>query len=90
MLAPGAALGAIPGTKARAVAEKAGATAARQTSARTHKVVSCKAVSARKTLCKVRLGYASGARTCILNVDVHYKSRRSSTLVYSFGSTVCS
>jgi hypothetical protein len=84
------ALGAIPSANARSVAAKAGAKAARQTHARSYKVVSCKAVSSRKSVCKVKLTYSSGARTCILTVNVQYKSRSSSTLVYSFGSTACS
>jgi hypothetical protein len=90
LLVPGAASAAIPTAKARAVAAKAGATAARQTQARSYKVVSCKAVTSRKSLCRVNLVYSSGARTCILNVNVRYKSRTSTRLVYSFGSTSCS
>ena len=44
----------------------------------------------RRDLCKVKLHYTTGAKTCILNVTVQYKSRRSTTLVYQFGQTVCS
>jgi uncharacterized protein YaiL (DUF2058 family) len=85
-----AAFAAIPGAKARAVAAKAGASAAKQTHAKSYEVVSCKVTSARRDLCKVRLHYRSGAKTCILDVRVSYKSRTSSTLVYAFGQTVCS
>jgi hypothetical protein len=90
LVAAPAALAAIPSAKARATAAKAGSVAARQTHASSYKVVSCKPTSARKSLCKVRLRYASGAQTCILDVRVQYKSGRSTRLVYSFGQTVCS
>jgi hypothetical protein len=81
---------AIPLDQARAVAAKAGRVAARQTHASSSKVVSCKRTGSRRALCKVKLRYSSGARTCMQDVNVTLKSRSSSKLVYSFGQTICS
>jgi hypothetical protein len=90
LLGTATASAAIPSSKARAVAGKAGAVAAKQTHAVGHKVVSCKAVSGRHSLCKVKLSYTTGAKSCIVDVDVKYKSTRSRVLVYRFGQTLCS
>ena len=81
---------AIPLAKAKATAYKAGVVAARQTHGFSPRVMSCAVKTSRRDLCKVKLHYTSGAKTCVLNVTVQYKSRRSTTLVYQFGSTVCS
>jgi hypothetical protein len=81
---------AIPLAKARATALTAGKAAARQTHASDPQVRSCVARTARRDLCKVKLHYSTGARTCILDVTVQYKTRSSSRLVYRFGQTVCS
>src|SRR5437773_6247211 len=81
---------AIPLTKARATAYKAGVAAAKITNGHNPQVMSCRAKTARRDLCKVKLHYASGAKTCILDVVVQYKSRTSTRLVYSFGQTLCS
>jgi hypothetical protein len=89
-IAAPAAVAAIPSGSARQVASKAGAVAAKQTRAKSYSVVSCKPKTARRSICKVRLRYRTGAKTCVLDVNVFYKSRRSTKLVYSFGQTVCS
>ena len=81
---------AIPAAKARAAAAKAGANAARQTHAKGYRLVSCQQKTARRDLCKVKLSYATGAKTCVLDVNVFYKSRKSTQLEYSFGQTLCS
>lgn len=84
------AVAAIPLEKAKATAYKAGVSAAKQTQGHSPQVMSCAAKTARRDLCKVKLHYTSGAKTCILDVTVQYKSRRSTRLVYLFGQTVCS
>src|SRR3954447_26200281 len=81
---------AIPLAKAKQTAYKAGVVAAKQTHGHSPQVISCKPKTARRDLCKVKLRYNSGAKTCVLDVNVHYKSRRSTQLVYSFGQTLCS
>jgi hypothetical protein len=81
---------AIPLAKAKATAYRAGVAAAKQTHAHSPKVMSCAVKTSRRDLCKVKLHYASGARTCILDVNVSYKNRSSKTLVYSYGQTLCS
>jgi hypothetical protein len=85
-----AAAATISLTQAKATAKRAGADAARQTGGKNPVVTSCKRTSSRRALCKVKLQYSSGARTCVINVNVTFKSRRSTKLVYSFGQTVCS
>jgi hypothetical protein len=88
--APAFAAGPISLTKARATAYRAGVEAARQTGGKNPAVLSCKRTTSRRALCKVRLRYESGAKTCVLDVKVAFKSRTSSKLVYQFGQTVCS
>src|SRR3954447_10540919 len=90
MVPVAAADAAIPLAKAKATAYKAGVAAAKQTHGHSPQVISCKPKTARSDLCKVKLRYNSGAKTCVLDVNVHYKSRRSTQLVYSFGQTLCS
>jgi hypothetical protein len=85
-----AAEAAIPLAKARSTAYKAGVVAAKQTHGHNPQVLSCAVKTSRRDLCKVKLHYTSGAKTCVLNVTVQYKSRRSTQLVYSFGQTLCS
>lgn len=80
----------IPLDKARAVAYKAGVAAAKQTHGYGPKVLSCKRTTSRKALCKVQLHYRIGAKTCVLEVRVFYRSRTSTRLTYSYGQTVCS
>src|SRR4051812_47474329 len=87
---PAAAGATISLTQAKATAKKAGAEAARQTDAKNPQVMSCKRTSSRRALCKVKLHYSTGASTCILDVNVAFKSRTSTKLVYTFGKTVCS
>src|SRR3954452_4354023 len=74
-------------TQARATAKKAGADAARQTGGKNPTVTSCKRTSSRRALCKVKLHYSNGASTCVIDVNVGFKSRRSTKLVYTFGKT---
>ena len=81
---------AIPLAKAKATAYKAGVAAAKQTHGNSPQVMSCAVKTARRDLCKVKLHYTSGANTCVLNVTVQYRSRRSTQLVYQFGQTLCS
>ena len=52
--------------------------------------MSCAVKTSRRDLCKVKLHYTSGAKTCVLDVTVQYKRRRSTVLVYQFGQTLCS
>jgi hypothetical protein len=87
---PAAAAGSISLTQARVTAKKAGVEAARQTGGTNPSVLSCKRTSSRRALCKVRIHYSSGARSCVLDVNVAFKSRTSTRLVYSFGQTLCS
>jgi hypothetical protein len=87
---PAAAGGTISLTQAKATAKKAGAEAARQTGGKNPQVLSCKRTSSRRALCKVRVRYSSGAKSCVIDVKVAFKSRTSTKLVYSFGQTVCS
>src|SRR4051794_19914326 len=86
----GTAFAAIPLSKAKATAYKAGVVAAKQTDGRNPQVMACTVKTARRDLCKVKLHYRTGAKTCLLDVGVQYKSRKSKTLVYSFGQTACS
>jgi hypothetical protein len=81
---------AIPLAKAKATAYRAGVAAAKQTHGHSPRVMSCAVKTARRDLCKVRLQYATGAKTCVLQVTVQYRSRRSTQLVYQFGQTLCS
>jgi hypothetical protein len=90
LVLPATAAAAIPLAKARATAYKAGVAAAKQTHGHNPQVRSCKAKTARRDLCKVTLHYTTGAKTCVLDVTVQYKSRRSTQLEYLFGQTVCS
>ena len=87
---PAVADAAIPMAKARATAQKAAASAAKQTNGYDPRVVSCVAKTARRDLCKVRVRYRSGAKSCVIDVTVQYASRTSSRLVYRFGQTRCS
>ena len=80
----------IPLDKARAVAYRAGVAAAKQTHGYGPKVLSCKRTTRRKALCKVQLHYRTGAKSCVLDVRVFYKSRTSTRLTYAYGQTVCS
>jgi hypothetical protein len=88
--APALAATPISLTKARATAYKAAVTAAKQTGGKSPAVLSCKRTTSRKALCKVRVRYSTGAKNCVIDVKVSFKSRTSSTLVYAFGQTVCS
>lgn len=90
LLPAGTAFAAIPLTKAKATAYRAGVSAAKQTHGTRPQVLSCQAKTSRRDLCKVKIHYATGAKSCVVDVTVRYKSRRSSTLVYAFGQTVCS
>jgi hypothetical protein len=85
-----AAQAAIPLAQAKATALKAGKAAAKQTHGYSPQVVSCKPQTARRDLCKVKIHYRTGAKSCVLDVTVRYKSRHSALLVYQFGQTVCS
>jgi len=90
LVAPVTAEAAIPLAKARATAHKAGVAAARQTHGYGPQVMSCAAKTSRRDLCKVKLHYNTGAKSCVLDVTVQYKTRRSTQLVYRFGQTICS
>jgi hypothetical protein len=87
---PAAASSTISLTAAKATARTAGAAAARQTGGKRPQVMSCKRTSGRRALCKVKVLYSNGARSCVIDVNVRFKSRTSTRLVYSFGQTVCS
>lgn len=90
LLVPATVEAAIPLAKARAVAYKAGVAAANKTHGYAPKVMSCTAKTSRSDLCKVRIRYRSGAKTCVLDVMVKYRSAGSSRLTYLYGQTVCS
>jgi len=81
---------AIPMAKARATAYKAAVAAARQTHGYSPQVLSCVAKTGRRDLCKVKVRYRTGAKSCVIEVTVQYASRTSSRLVYRFGQTLCS
>jgi hypothetical protein len=90
LLVPATVEAAIPLAKARATAYKAGVAAANKTHGHDPKVMSCTAKTSRRDLCKVKIRYRSGAKTCVLDVTVKYKSAGSTRLTYLYGQTVCS
>lgn len=81
---------AIPLTQAKATAYKAGVVAAKQTHGYSPRVVSCKPLSSRRSLCKVKILYKKSPKTCVLDVVVRYRSGSRTRLTYAFGKTVCS
>lgn len=80
---------AIPLAKARATAQRAAVSAAKQTRGYDPRVLSCVAKTGRRDLCRVRVRYRSGAKACVIEVTVQYATRTSSRLVYRFGQTLC-